>query len=189
MNPAPTAYAFPSRALQRWAREQLTLTPQPDGGLTAEFRFEGSTCGNVPFVWRYVLRLDAAQRIHAMSCGPGSGDENHRRMCAFLGTGNTWVNQVGSEAPCVGDSLQQAVAWRAASSPAGCLCTAASRNHKWQAVIQTVHYALNRPETGAPPSPAMRASLAPNPTGVDSNQPVSATALQSDGASTSQPSL
>ena len=34
------------------------------------------------------------------------------------------------------------LAWRPAKSPAGCLCSEPSRHHKWQAVLETLHFAL-----------------------------------------------
>jgi hypothetical protein len=43
--------------------------------------------------------------------------------------------------------------WRACSpgapaSPAGCYCDAASRQHKWGLVLETIHYALHHRKNG-----------------------------------------
>lgn len=50
-----------------------------------------------------------------------------------------------ADAPLLGEPLAAVLAWRPERSPAGCLCTAPSRRHKWQAVLETVHFALHRP--------------------------------------------
>ena len=42
----------------------------------------------------------------------------------------------------LGEPLGAVLAWRAAKSPAGCLCSEPSRHHKWQAVLETLHFAL-----------------------------------------------
>ena len=46
--------------------------------------------------------------------------------------------------PLLGRPLDEALDWGPRSSPSACLCTQASRNHKWRIVLQTIHYGLTR---------------------------------------------
>jgi hypothetical protein len=47
------------------------------------------------------------------------------------------------EKPLLGQPLASVLAWRRQASPAGCYCDAASREHKWGLVLETIHYALH----------------------------------------------
>ncbi|HVU35662.1 MAG TPA: hypothetical protein VHE61_19640 [Opitutaceae bacterium] len=149
MTTTPT-YAFQPRVLRRWRDERLTLTQAPDGAMAASFRFDGSTCGNIPFVLWYSVRLAPAAeryRIIDLGCEPAGADEGHRRMCSYLEGADRLLVTLRTERPLVGQPLAEALAWRPATSPAGCVCAAASRNHKWLAVLHTLHFALHEPST------------------------------------------
>lgn len=144
MNAAP-AYTFPLRALRRWRDERLTLTDQPDGGIHGEFRFEGSTCGNVPFHLIYTVRLASAadrHRILELAGAPAPGDAGHQRMCSYLDDAGRLLGALQSDFPLRDQPLAAALAWQPAISPAGCVCDAGARAHKWLAVLQTLHLAL-----------------------------------------------
>ena len=151
MNPSASthnvsAYSFPERALRRWARENLTLTPCADGGVEAVFRFEGSTCGNVAFhlLYRVSLAAESAdRRIEALHCEAAPFDEGHARMCCWQENAAAIAATMRREAPLLGEPLGAVLAWRPAKSPAGCLCSEPSRHHKWQAVLETLHFALS----------------------------------------------
>lgn len=136
-------YVFPVRALRRWSTENLTLETAPAGGLVAHFRFEGSTCGNVPFELRYQVLLDgSAQRIiAAQQCTPAPFDEGHQRMCCWQEDAARAATLL-EEKPLAGQPLAAVLSWRPLRSPSGCLCAPASRHHKWQAVLETLHFAL-----------------------------------------------
>ena len=45
--------------------------------------------------------------------------------------------------------LDDLLEWSPVTSPSACLCTQASRDHKWRIVLHTIHYALNRVEDTA----------------------------------------
>lgn len=142
---ATETYAFPARALRRWRDERLTLVPEDGGGVRALFAFEGSTCGNVAFRLVYAVRLAPASdqhRILALSCAPAVGDDGHTRTCDYLAEPQEMLRRIGDEPPLRGAPLEAVLHWQPPRSPAGCLCTAASRAHKWLAVLQTVHFAL-----------------------------------------------
>jgi hypothetical protein len=51
---------------------------------------------------------------------------------------------IDREKPLLGQPLGSVLAWRRGSSPAGCYCDAASREHKWGLVLETIHYALHQ---------------------------------------------
>jgi hypothetical protein len=146
MNAAPT-YAFSVRALRRWRDERLEIVDAPNGELRAKFVFEGTTCGSIPFQLIYAVRVGSVEEdrvLLEMSCSPVSGDEGHRRMCAFLENGDSLHHAMKSEQPLLGRPLAEALAWQPAVSPAGCLCAASARNHKWLAVLHTLHFALEQ---------------------------------------------
>lgn len=141
------AYATNPRALERWRREHLTLTPQADGGVAAEFRFEGSTCGNIPLTLLYRVQLGRAEEgfpLQTMNCVAAAGSDGHERMCSWLESNGRIMEKADAEKPLLGQRLDAVLAWRPVVLPAGCLCSAASRNHKWRAVLETVHYALHQ---------------------------------------------
>ncbi len=139
------AHAFPPRALRKWCAENLTLRPGADGGLEAVFRLEGSTCGNVPFLLDYRVRLAPAtdgHRILALACAPAPGDDNHREMCSAKADLDALSATLRDEQPLLGQPLADALAWQSPTNPDGCLCAAPSRAHKWRAVLHTLHFAL-----------------------------------------------
>jgi hypothetical protein len=147
-SPAVSPYAFPVRALRRWAGENLTLTPRPDGGLEALFRLEGSTCANIAFSLLYRVTLSpapAGRRIEAMNCAPAPYDEGHTRMCSWQENAGAIAATMRDETPLLGLPLDAVLAWRPNKSPAGCLCAQPSRHYKWQAVLETLHFALHQP--------------------------------------------
>jgi hypothetical protein len=139
-------YAIPVRALRRWVSENLTLTSQPDGTRRAVFRFEGSTCGNVPFNLLYTVALSplagGGWQIADLGCTPAPFDDNHRQMCALLNSPERLPSLMQEYQPLKGETLGSALDWQPATAPDGCLCAPASRAHKWRAVLHTIHYAL-----------------------------------------------
>lgn len=142
---SPPAYAFPLHALRRWRDERLTLTPEADGTERADFHFDGSTCGNVPFHLVYTVRIAPAadrHRVLALACAPAPGDHGHERMCCCLEDPGAIPGTLRPEVPMLGQPLAAVLGWRPVTSPAGCLCVADFRAHKWLAVLQTLHYAL-----------------------------------------------
>lgn len=142
---APAAYAFPLRALRRWSAERLSLAHEADGGVQAQFNFDGSTCGNVPFRLIYSVQLASASaqhRVRMLACAPAPHDDGHRRMCSFLETGEALLAAMPVECPLLGEPLAAALAWRPSTTPAGCVCAAPARAHLWLAVLHTLHFAL-----------------------------------------------
>ena len=75
------AYRTSRKALQRWARERLIMVPREDGGVDAQFRYDGTTCTNMgrELAFRYDVTLGPrsegfpirAQALHARTgrCG------------------------------------------------------------------------------------------------------------------------
>ena len=151
MSTTPTSpgwpYEFPERAIRRWAREKLVLTHRADGGVDSTFRFEGSTCGNIGFTLLYRVALapeSADRKLEALHCEPLAHDEGHKRMCTYQESAENIRDLMRDETPLHGQPLDAVLAWRPERSPAGCLCAGPSRTHKWQAVLETLHFALNR---------------------------------------------
>ncbi|MDP2136374.1 MAG: hypothetical protein Q8J74_00835, partial [Candidatus Didemnitutus sp.] len=144
-NSAVSPYAFPQRALRRWARENLTFGTGSDGAVHATFRLEGSTCGNITFFLLYHVALapeSADRRIVALRCEPAPQEENHKRMCCWQANATTAAAAMHHEIPLLGQPLESVLTWRPRRSPDGCLCVEPSRHYKWQAVLETLHFAL-----------------------------------------------
>lgn len=138
-------YAFPRRALVRWAGENLRLRRTEDGHVHAVFRLEGSTCGNVAFALDYRVTLGPVadgRRVLAAEVGPAEHDVDHRAMCAAKADWPELARVLREETPLAGEPLEACLAWSPATTPEGCLCAATARAHKWRAVLQTIRFAL-----------------------------------------------
>ena len=64
-----------------------------------------------------------------------------RHMCKFAG--GELLRVIEDEKPLAGRPLDEVIAWRRPTSPAGCYCEPTSREHKWGLVLETIHYALS----------------------------------------------
>ncbi len=146
-------YTFALRALRRWRDERLTLAPREAGGWRARFHFDGSTCGNVAFVLHYDIEVDAAGVIVALRAAAAPGDEGHQSLCRHREDAASLREELATAGPLRGRPLDDVLAWRPATSPAGCVCTAPARAHKWHAALQTLHFALHAPAAGATGGP------------------------------------
>lgn len=150
--PAPR-YTTNPRALAKWARERLQLETRDDGGVVATFRFEGTTCANtghpLAFDYRIVLGpADQGRVVEQVSCTPAPGDGGYTQMCAYLRNSDALMAAIAAEQPLVGQPLDQVFVWPREARPAGCLCEADSRTHKWVLALETLHFALH-PRTDA----------------------------------------
>jgi hypothetical protein len=154
---ARSDYTVNERALRRWARERLSLNVRTDGTVEALFRYDGTTCTNMgqPLAFHYAVTLgprEEAYPIRSQRCVPAPGDAGHRLMCAYLREGEGLVNAIARERPLLGQPLGAALFWQRPFSGAGCYCEAASREHKWGLVLETIHWALSEHDRMAPPT-------------------------------------
>ncbi|MGA7524303.1 MAG: hypothetical protein WBW84_17765 [Acidobacteriaceae bacterium] len=141
------AYTVNRKALDRWSKERLSLRPCPDGSLQAVFRYDGTTCTNMgrPLAFDYTVRLgprEEGYRIRGQRCEPIVGDTGHTFMCQYREDPERLMDAIAAEQPLRGQPLDAVFAWQRESNAAGCFCEAASRNHKWGLVLETIHYAL-----------------------------------------------
>jgi hypothetical protein len=67
-------------------------------------------------------------------------------MCQYIENPDGLMAAVNREKPLSGEKLNSVLAWRREANGAGCFCEAASRNHKWGLVLETIHYALAQRE-------------------------------------------
>ncbi|MGC2638220.1 MAG: hypothetical protein WA294_13640 [Acidobacteriaceae bacterium] len=144
---AHAAYSVNSKALARWSAERLTLREHSDGSLTAVFRYDGTTCTNMgrPLAFDYTITLgprDAGYPIREQHCAPAPADTGHTHMCQYIENPDRLMSAIEAEHPLYGERLNAILAWQREPSAAGCFCEAASRNHKWGLVLETLHYAL-----------------------------------------------
>lgn len=152
--PATPGYTMNERALERWRDGRLTLAPTVEGGVEAQLRYEGCTCGGVPLAMIYRVTLGPEAEGHviqAMSCAPAPGTDGHERMCSYFHTDGRILEIADSEKPLLGRPLAAVLEWRPQMLSAACLCATPSRTHKWSSVLQTLHYALHRPPAEAEP--------------------------------------
>lgn len=139
-------YTVNARALERWCAERLRLRRGDDGVIEASFRYDGNTCTNMglAMAFDYIVRLGPREEgypLRQQRCAPVAGDTGHRAMCQY---GEALMASIEEEKPLSGRPLAEVLAWRRPSSPAGCFCDAASRDHKWGLVLETILYALQR---------------------------------------------
>jgi hypothetical protein len=151
--PVGANYSVNVKALARWAAERLSLATRSDGATEARFRYDGTTCNNMgrPLAFQYDVILGPEQggyQIREQHCAPVSGDTGHTAMCQYQTNAGPLMMAIDHEKPLLGQPLASVLAWRREPSPAGCYCDAASREHKWGLVLETIHYALNRQKNG-----------------------------------------
>ncbi|MEI9973272.1 MAG: hypothetical protein WDO73_15245 [Ignavibacteriota bacterium] len=68
-------------------------------------------------------------------------------MCQYQVNAGPMMAAIEKEKPLLGQPLASVFAWQRDSSPAGCYCGEASREHKWGLVLETIHYALHQQKT------------------------------------------
>ena len=141
------SYAFSSSALEGWKKKRLELSKDGDE-LQAVFRFDGSTCTNLGLPLRFEYRVELSRektggyRMERFACEPHPEDTGHKGMCSYLADAEAILEKIGQPPALPGRSLGKVLEWTPPSSPAGCLCSQSSRDHKWRIVLQTLHYSL-----------------------------------------------
>jgi hypothetical protein len=143
--PAATPYTVNLRALRKWAAERVRIERQSDGGLEAVFRFDGTTCAHRPLAFDYRVKLGAPERgypILESSCTPAPDDDGHQFTCSYLSDGAAHLLEIAADRPLAGRPLDEVLAWARPSAPAGCHCSADSRQHKWGLALEAIHYTL-----------------------------------------------
>jgi hypothetical protein len=145
------AYSVNRKALQRWTEERLSMEEKQDGSLDAVFRYDGTTCTNMgrPLAFDYSVKLGPREEgypIREQRCAPAAGDTGHTFMCEYIANPDGVMAAIDRERPLSGERLNAVLQWRREANGAGCFCEAASRNHKWGLVLETIHYALVQKE-------------------------------------------
>lgn len=140
-------YQTNKKALDRWAKERLTLSNEPDGSVDAVFRYDGTTCTNMghPLTFLYRVKLGPREEgypIREQQCSPAAGDDGYTYMCRYIEDADTLMSAIDSEKPLKGERLDAVLTWKRTFSGAGCYCESTSRDHKWGIVLETIHYAL-----------------------------------------------
>lgn len=146
------AYTVNRKALKRWAEERLSVQEHDDGSVDAVFRYDGTTCTNMgqPLAFDYRVKLGPRAQgypIREQRCTPAAGDTGHTRMCRYLEDPALLMAAIEREKPLSGEGLNKVLSWQREPSGAGCHCDAASRDHKWGLVLETIHYALAQRES------------------------------------------
>ena len=145
--PAAPKYAYNAKALRKWRETHLTLNFAEDGTADVGFRFDGSTCSNsgFPLAYRFGIKLgprEEGYKILDMTCVPWENDKGWLEQCSAKSNKDRMERMVTQDRPLIGKRWDEILKWDPTTEPAGCLCTPASRNHKWKIVVQTMHSAL-----------------------------------------------
>lgn len=145
---APWIYSLPQKALMKWVRENVRLQFSDDETVNAQFRFIGSTCGNMghEIDFDFSIKLSPSwdgRKIIESSCKPTEHDRGSAQMCASQSNPTAFLQKIDDHQPGLGKSLEECVQWEPEMMPAGCLCNVQSRNHKWRNAFQSIHYALS----------------------------------------------
>ena len=140
-------YSVNRRALKRWAEERLSMRALDDGSIEAVFRYDGTTCTNMgrPLAFDYSVKLGPRAEgypIREQRCAPAAGDHGYEAMCQYIENPGRLMDAINEEKPLSGECLDAVLKWQREANGAGCYCEAASRNHKWGLVLETLHYAL-----------------------------------------------
>lgn len=149
-----TKYSVNRKALERWSKERLSLSTARDGSVDAVFRYDGTTCTNMgrPLTFLYKVKLGPRAEgypIREQVCAPAPGDTGYTYMCQYLENPSGLMGAIDREKPLHGRRLEAVLDWHREASGAGCFCTSASRDHKWGLVLETIHYALNQPQSAS----------------------------------------
>lgn len=144
-------YKTSIKALGRWAEERLTLRSGQDGSIDAVFSYDGTTCSNMgrPLAFLYHVKLGPREQgypIREQQCAPAPGDDGYTFMCQYIENSDALMGAIEREKPLKGERLDAILNWERPISGAGCYCEAASREHKWGIVFETIHYALAQRE-------------------------------------------
>jgi hypothetical protein len=144
-------YSVNRRALERWARQRLSISERADGSLDAVFRYDGTTCTNMgrPLAFDYHVRLGPRAEgypIREQRCVPAAGDTGHTAMCEYLREPERLMDAIETEKPLNGERLDAVLSWQRVPNATGCYCEAPGRMHKWGLVLETIHYALAQKE-------------------------------------------
>ncbi len=145
-------YSVNRKALQRWTEERLAIRELEDGSVER----------SVPLRWNHLHQHGPAAQVclqrearsarakvirsREQRCAPADGDVGYESMCKFIEDPTALMTAIGSENPLNGERLNAVLKWRRGANAAGCFCEAASRDHKWGLVLETIHYALAQRE-------------------------------------------
>ena len=134
------------------------LETREDGSLHARFRYDGTTCTNMgrPLAFHYDVDLGTRQDgypIRGQSCTAVPGDTGHASMCQYIADAPGLMAAIAREKPLAGRPLAEVLGWHRPEAAAGCFCEAASRDHKWGLVLETIHYALHHQDLHADNNP------------------------------------
>lgn len=141
-------YAIARKPLEKWARERVTLRKEDDH-IIASFRHSGSTCSNMGHPLTAILTLileplgPADYTIKAAACRKGEDDTGCAKMCSYIASPKTFMQEIDDDNPLPGMTLSAAIAWAPNLEVGGCLCSRESRHHKWRNAVQSIHFALN----------------------------------------------
>lgn len=138
---------YPTTTLDKWVADRLVITKDSETELSAYYRYSGSTCknGGTAFEARLHLAVDRGSRAvtEAWIEIPEEQRPAAAHMCAAGGSAPSFFDTLAESAPFRGKTLETALAESMPVNYAGCFCTVAMVNEKWQAALSTLRHYLS----------------------------------------------
>ena len=147
---SPIQYAIPAKALDKWARADVTCAIEGDGALHCHYLYFGSTCndGGQAFTatFHVVLRSQSHSLVieNAWVDLPLENNPGALQMCAYQTQREPFLRELRDPPSFCGMTLEDAIARKLEFDYAGCLCFEAMLNHKWRNVLSAIHFALSQ---------------------------------------------
>lgn len=141
-------YPVSTRALDKWARADLTCAAERDGALHYRYHYTGSTCNDGGSYFQATFH--AVVRPHpggvvvtnAWIDLPLEDNPGATQMCAYWTQREPFLRELAQPPAFCGRTIEDIVNQPMALDYAGCLCYEPMLNHKWRNVLSTIHYAL-----------------------------------------------
>ena len=145
----PLKYPLSARALDKWARSDLSCAADANGGRHYQFRFLGSTCtdGGSAFHANFHVVLSPSPQGAVIEAAwidlpLDDGNPGAAQMCVFQTQRDLFLAELSRPPAFCGGTLEAAIERQVELDYAGCLCFDQMLNHKWRNVLCTIHYAL-----------------------------------------------
>ena len=142
------SYPISTRALGRWAENNLEIVEEVEDSTHFAYNYEGSTCSNGGTAFSSLLHVvvegpDLLIRKAWVEIPPDSLP-SAKNMCSYESGGEGFLQSLEKQASFCNKTIEEVLRKKRPLNHAGCYCTDAMVNQKWQMVLSTIHYALKQ---------------------------------------------
>lgn len=141
-------YPVATRALDKWARADLTLADEEGGAMHCCYHYTGSTCNDGGEYFKavfHVIVIPQAQGVTVANAWidlPTEGNPGAMQMCVWWTQRELFLRELKQPPAFCGQTIEAILQQPMDMDYAGCLCFEPMQNHKWRNVLATIHYAL-----------------------------------------------